>query len=376
MRRTRARRRWFPTVLIILAQGFPAMSAPVVRDKAGVPVIHVTDLYRPHVDPDDHWDLACVYALARRGDIELKGILIDYPPAGNRECNPDTAAVAQMNRVTGLAVPVAVGTPYDMRSRDDAQPYASAGDHQGIHMVLDILRVSDRPVVINILGACRDIAIAGRKAPELFAAKCGGIYLNAGTGAPKKPADARLEYNVTLDKLAYEAIFDLPCPVFWMPCFETLDGAGSPRAPEFGTYYRFRQDEILPHLSRQAQSYFAYMFARRTDHDWLRTLGGKPDEAVLANQSGKDRNMWCTAGFFHAAGYTILSDGATPGRDAGTNDAVFSFDPIRITGMDPGGNEWEPDPNSTRRFIFHVRDPEHYGSAVTHAMKSLLVTLP
>ncbi len=373
---TRSRGRWFSALLIVLAQGLPAPAAPVTRDKAAVPVIHVTDLHRPHNDPDDHWDLACVYALAYRGDIELKGIVIDYPPANNPEWNPDLAAVAQMNRITGLAVPVAVGTPHPMKSRDDAQPYASAGDHQGIQMMLDILRTSDRPVVIHVIGNCRDIAVAGKKTPELFATKCAGIYLNAGTGAPKKPADARLEYNVTLDKFAYEATFDLPCPVYWMPCFETLDGADSSRASRFGTYYRFRQAEILPHLSRQVQNYFVYMFARRTDHNWLRTLEGKPDAAVVADQATRDRNMWCTAGFFHAAGYTIASDGATRSLDAGADDAVFSFDPIKITGTGPGKDEWTPDPNATRRFIFHVRDTKHYPSAATQAMKSLLMTLP
>ncbi len=206
-------------------------------------------------------------------------------------------------------------------------------------------------------------------------ASCAGVYLNAGTGEPKKAADARLEYNVTLDRFAYEAVFDLPCPVYWMPCFESLDGAEGSRTAEFGTYYRFRQSEILPHLSRQVQSYFAYMFARRTDQNWLRVLEGKPDEAVLADQAAKNRNMWCTAGFFHAAGYTITPDGATPRRDAGAGDAVFSFDPIRITGTGPDGSDWTPDPNATNRFIFHVRNTQHYGPAATQAMKSLLMTL-
>ena len=104
------------------------------------------------------------------------------------------------------------------------------------------------------------------------------------------------------------------------------------------------------------------MFARKTDHTWLRTLDGKPDEAVLADQAAKDRNMWCTAGFFHAAGYTITPDGATPRLDARADDAVFSFDPIRFTGTGPGEDEWTPDPNATHRFIFHVRDTEHYRS--------------
>lgn len=367
---------WTVSLFVLLVVLLSSTTGFAQAKKSAVPVIHVTDLHRPHNDPDDHWDLACVYAQAYRGDIELKGILIDYPPESQPDWNPDIAAIAQMNRITALAVPVGVGTPHPMKSRDDAQPYASARDHQGIDMVLDILRTSERPVVINVIGTCRDIAVAGRKAPALFARHCAGVYLNAGCGAPEKPADARLEYNVTLDKPAYEAIFDLPCPLYWMPCFESLDARDSSRAPEYGTYYRFRQGDILPHLSESVQNYFAYMFARKTDQNWLRTLEGKPDEALLADVAQKDRHMWCTAGFFHAAGYTITPDGSTSRLDADTNGAVFSFDPIKITSMGPGGNEWVPDPGSTRRFIFHVRDTDNYRSATTQAMKSLLTTLP
>jgi len=339
MRNACAAGRWFVAAVCVLAQGQPALSAEGGRDRTPVPVIHITDLHRPHNDPDDHWDLACVYALAHRGDIELKAVVIDYPPENQPAWNPDLAAVAQMNRITGLAVPVVVGTPHPVKSRDDAQPYASAADHQGIDLILDILRTSDRPVAIHVIGGCRDIAVAGRKAPALFARNCAGVYLNAGTGEPKKASDARLEYNVTLDRPAYEAVFDLPCPVYWMPCFETLDGADPWRTVEFGTYYRFRQGEILPHLSRRVRNYFAYMFARRTDQNWLRVLEGKPDEAVLADQAAKDRNMWCTAGFFYAAGYTITADGTTPGRNAEAGDAVFSFDPIRLLGTGPDAGQ-------------------------------------
>ena len=47
-----------------------------------VTVVHQTDLYRPHQDPDDHWDLACQYALAKLGRQRLGGILLDYPYEG------------------------------------------------------------------------------------------------------------------------------------------------------------------------------------------------------------------------------------------------------------------------------------------------------
>jgi len=368
--------KWALVVCAALALLFPSASTYAAQQTTPVPVIHVTDLHRPHVDPDDHWDLACVYALAYRGDIELLGVLIDYPPAQRKDHNPDIAAVAQMNRITGLGVPVAIGTPYPMKSRDDAQPYASVSDHQGIDMVLDLLQKSDRPVVINVIGDSRTIAVAGKKAPQLFTEKCAGVYLNAGAGAPEKTDDAKLEYNVTLDKPAYEAIFDLPCPVYWMPCFESLGSKDRSRVPEFGTYYRFRQGDVLPHLSEKVQIYFAYMFARKTDQHWLRCLEGKPDKTLLADVGTKDRHMWCTAGFFHAAGYGVAPDGTTPKLGMATNATVYSFDPIKITGMGPGGNEWTPDPNSTKRFIFHVRDTDHYQPAVTEAMKSLLMDLP
>jgi len=41
-------------------------------------------LFRPHNDPDDHWDLACAFALAKTGLCPLAGVLIDFPPGHSR----------------------------------------------------------------------------------------------------------------------------------------------------------------------------------------------------------------------------------------------------------------------------------------------------
>lgn len=347
-------------------------------------MLHATDLFRPHIDPDDHWDLACVYALAYRGDIDLKGILIDHPPRGGKDYNPDIAAVAQMNLITGMFVPVAVGTALPMKSRDDVQAYASSTDHYGVRMVLEVLAKSPQPVVINILGSSRNIAVAGKKDPDLFASKCAAIYLNAGTGTPDKRLASKLEYNVTLDKSAYAAIFDLPCPVYWMPCFEHIESGQQQAVSEYGTHYNFRQDQILPHLSDMVQNYFAYMFGRYTDHNWLLYLEGKKDEVLLRRFAGQDRDMWCTAGFLHAAGYTASRDGNTVPLNQVTDLPIFTFDPIRVKCDDGGITEWTDDQNSRNlpadgragRFIFHVRDTANYQSATTSAMKSLLMSLP
>lgn len=344
------------------------------RSKKSIPVLHATDLFRPHMDPDDHWDLACVYALARRGDIDLKGILIDYPPANAQDRNPDIAAVAQMNAICGLSVPIAVGTAVPLKSLDDTQARDSEFDHHGAQMVLDILTESPGPVVINILGSSRDVALAGRKNPGLFKAKCAAIYLNAGTGSQSPDPASKLEYNVTLDRCAYAAIFDLPCPVYWMPCFESMESRRA--VGEFGTHYRFRQDRILPHLSETVRNYFAYMFARYTDHNWLGYLRGKNDSALLSKYGAMDRHMWCTAGFLHAAGYTVSHVGRIVRPEERAGSPVFTFDPIRVKCDESGVTEWTPDESSKNRYIFHVRDKANYQPAMTEAMKSLLITLP
>ena len=341
------------------------------RPHGKIPVLHATDLFRPHVDPDDHWDLACMYALAHLGDIDLKAVVIDFPPKGK---DPDIAAIAQLNHITGLGVPAVVGSPLPMKSRDDAQPYAGPSDHNAADMVLDVLRASPQGVIINVTGCCRDIAIAGKKQPELFKKKCARIYLNAGAGSPKKAVDAKLEYNVSLDRAAYAAIFDLPCPIYWMPCFEQMVDPWKVR--QFGTYYKFKQNEILPHLSERMQNYFAYMLGKVKSSDWLTYLTGPKDSKLLAERGANYRNMWCTGGFLHAAGKTVSRNGEIVPLGQAGGTSVFTFDPIRVSCDDNGVTQWTAGQKSKDRYIFHVADVENYQPALTKAMKSLLTVLP
>lgn len=353
-----------------------AYSDELGKVKKKTPMLHVTDLFRPHIDPDDHWDLACVYALAHQGDIDLKGVLIDHPPENADGRNPDIAAVAQMNLIAGTYVPIAVGSGLSMKSREDVQEYASPVDRYGVKMVLDVLRKSPEPVVINILGSSRDVAIAGKKDPELFKAKCAAIYLNAGTGSAKMSPASKLEYNVTLDRYAFAAIFDLPCPVYWMPCFEELESSGQQQVSEYGTHYKFRQDQILPYLSDMVQNYFAYMFGKYTDSNWLSYLKGAKDEALLSKVGSMHRNMWCTAGFLHAAGYTVSRDGQIVSGNEKQAQPVFTFDAVKVKCDNNDLTHWVGDDGSKDRFIFHVRDTDNYQSAMTGAMKTLLTELP
>ena len=373
------------TYLIVLGATVSSVDAQSAKVDP-VPMIHVSDLFRPHDDPDDHWDLACVYALASEGRVDLRGILIDYPKPERRN-DPDVLAVAQMNYITGLSVPVMIGSSRWFGTEEPA----SLGDKRelrGVRAMLDIMRRSPEPVVINVLGSCRDVALAGRLEPDLFAKKCRAVYLNAGSGTPDPEKAQRLEWNVHLDPEAYTAIFDLPCPIYWMPCFEVVHP--KPRdlfqVAEFATFYRFRQGEVLPHLSQGVQNFFSYMFRHgrfvpetqalgEPRPDWLHALESTPEPALAEAISQMDRNMWCTGGFLHAAGLTVTPQGEiVPLED--TDDAVFQFEPIELSCASDAVTRWKKATAPTNRFIFRVRDTEQYPTAMTSALLSLLQKLP
>lgn len=386
-----SRREFFGTVAgAAIASNGSTRKAPPADDAPEEPkaaLIHATDLFRPHADPDDHFDLATAFSLAAQSRLELLAVMIDHPPAG-LDADPDVQAVAQLNRLAGLAVPVLTGCSRRLSPAEASLPENRA-DVDGVMTLLRLMRASSRPVLISVVGCCRDVALAGRLEPKLFAAKCAGVYLNAGSGTRERTKAARLEYNVSLDPASYADIFNLPCPVYWLPCFEVVPGEGEAMASgEFGTYYRFLQKDVLDHLSPRLQNYFAFMF-KQGDADraqqseaaalrpsWLRTLEGPRDEALLERQGSRFRNMWSTAGFFQMAGLSVTGRGVLVEGPAGPPDhPVYTFDPVRVRCGGDGLTEWSPDPRSRDRFLFHVRDPERYPQAMTAALAALLSTL-
>ena len=234
-----------------------------------------------------------------------------------------------------------------------------------------------KPVIINIVGSCKDIAIAAAREPRLFGDKCKALYLNAGSGSRQPAADDKPEYNVSLNAASYSSLFDLQCPVYWMPCFENVRTQLEKQIiMEYGTFYKFRQDEILPHLSEKMRGYFYYMLGRSADPNWLKSLSKLPDKQAVDYFGQQERGMWCTGGFLHAAGFTVTREGAIiPLNEADGNEA-FTFDPIEVTCDDRGVTRWSNQKSSKNRFIFHVRDTGNYCQAMTKAMKSLLEELP
>ena len=197
-------------------------------------LVHMTDIFHPHGDPDDHYDLAAAFALHKLGYLELGRVICDYPPP-HRVGDPALCAIAQLNEITGSDVRSCVA-PKD--------PNAQA------RLIADILSDADRKVSFSVVGTTEHIAGAIRLAPELFAKKCAAIYLAAGTGI--ETPGGILEYNVRLHPSAFTTVLNAPCPVYWAPCYHTLvPGEGRiEKGGEYGSVYCIRQKELLLRRNR------------------------------------------------------------------------------------------------------------------------------
>jgi hypothetical protein len=353
----------------------PSLTANAV--KAPRPLVHTTDLFRPHDDPDDHWDLATAYAMTCRGDLDLLGVLTDNPqnlPALYKgACSPDVAAVAQLNYLTDKAVPVTTGTIWPSNPGEKIRADNLPGDLKGVNMLLDLLRQSAQPVVITIVGSSQDVAIAGKKEPRLFATKCAGIYLNAGCGS-QNPALQKIgdevEWNVHLNRGAYASIFELPCPIYWLPCFNTFSNTAI--AGEYGTCWTFRQKEVLSSLSTPAQIYFAYVLSKGSGINWLTYLLDPGNKDAALPYYDEPRGMYSTASFIHAAGKTVTVEGEIVSLDAAGDRAVYEFLPIDAHCDENGITDWQKAKGFTDRYIFHIRNMEKYAGAMTSALRSMV----
>ncbi|RWP29683.1 hypothetical protein [Mesorhizobium sp.] len=335
-------------------------------------LLHQTDLFRPYADPDDHLDLACVYALAAAGQLELGGVLVDFPPDDRPGRSPDVTGIAQLSYLTGLPTHMAVGSSVPYTHDRAALAALPRRDRAGAEFLLDYLRDSEGPAYISIVGSCRDLAIAAKLDPDLFRNKCAGIYLNAGTGHPDVAKQGGIEYNVRLNAAAYAATFDIPCPIYWMPCFETMrSDYTETKVERFGTFYRFKQSDVLPKLSPVLQSYFTYSLEARTDARYLQPLLAPRSDVSSYYTIHADRDMWSTACFFHMVSKAVDKAGKII---AGSNadDAVFGFRPVDIK-CDPNGvTTWTNAGAESNRLLFEVKDPDSYASAMTVAMATLL----
>lgn len=373
---------------VLAGQVLFGQQAPADNQQEPPLVIHITDLYRPPADPDDHFDLACAFALAKQGYIELVAVVIEAPKA-DFAGDPDVMAVAQLNRLTGLAVPVVAGMPAG-EGRPEKPPKTRTPLSRWMEQAV-------RPVVLVSTGSCRDVALAFQEDPKLFVHQVDAVYVNAGLSSPEPAYQAPLEYNVALDPKAYQAMFGLPTGVYWLPCFEGTNTGLMWRVSRHASLYRFRQEEVFSQLAPPVQNYFLWMLdsAGRPagaekeswfwQHPtrWLRALDRPVDPELLARHGRTWRSMWSTAGQLHAAGLTVTREGRiVPVKEAG-DSAVFDFVPVQVECNEQGITHWRPiGPDSPpqqsqqpRQYILQIRDLRAYPTAMSRALSSLLQAL-
>jgi len=343
----------------IHAQNIPANVAKNIQ-----PVILVSDLMRPYDDPDDHWDLATAFALAYSGAIDLKGIIIDSPVnmAYVEKKNPDVTAVAMLNYITGLAVPVVSGSPYPLQNREDKQEYAVIQDLGGVNMIQKVLSGSDTKVKIVITGSSRDVAIALNRFPKLFEKKCSGIYLNAGFGLENPYERSRPEWNTKLDKEAFNAIFFAQCPVYWFPINIS--------------HYRLKHGNVLPYLSTNMQKFFTFMYEKRSAGNWFQFLQKPMNDSTINTISDKYRSMFCTAGLFHAAGFLVDENGnlvCTKEHES----PITEFIPVGIEELKNGYVKYDTqDKHNNIRLLSIKKDKQEYEKQTEKALKYILSWMP
>jgi len=285
-------------------------------------LVHMTDIFHPHGDPDDHYDLAVAFALHARGYLELHRVIMDYPPA-HRLGDPALCAVAQLNEITHSDVRACVA-PSDPRRTGE--------------MILSILRESDLPVAFSVVGTTANIAAAISADSRLFQEKCAGIYLAAGTGMETPGGD--LEYNVRLHPAAYAATLSAPCPIYWAPCYHTIRPDLGEQGGEYCSVYCLHQKELLAHLPPVMQKYFLYMLTRSEDPQYLRYLHKPLDAAALMEHGENKRRLWSTPLLLHAGGVPCDS---------------FEFIPVRVNAQSDGHLTWVRDESSAIHLLHLTR---------------------
>ena len=317
-----------------LLAGCHSSQKPPETQTRPVPIIYSSDLFHPPDDPDDHYDFAMLFSLQ---EIEIKAMIFDVASPGRNPEQFGKPALDQMVKITGRSLPPwKIGLRYPLRSPDDKaldQPEEFQG---GVELIISTLEKSEEPVVMFLVGSCRDFAVAFNRNPDLLREKVKAVYVNAGNGLK----GIQTEWNVSLDPYAYVGLMFSGLPTYWCPCFTDVYQLSSSNdvsaGKAFNTYFVVpNQAELLIFTSAIVKNFFVY--ALNASQEEPLSFLDKEQQALPETP----RNMWCTGPFLHAAGREIhrTQDGrwiaCTPEQVKslgieGSAIEVFRFDPISI----------------------------------------------
>lgn len=336
-----------------------------------VPLFYSTDLHLPCRDPDDHFDLATLFALP---EFDIRGIILD---CGEKQvAQPGLASMRQMMHLTGRTVPHAIGLRDRLRSPTDDGCNQPAEFQKGVELLLDALRWSRQKVTIITVGSLRDVAAALNRQPELLRRKVERLYINVGNAA----SHGRLEGNVRRCLESYVALMRSGLPVYWCPC---QDGDWYQNDRGYSTHWAFCHYEVLESAPLALQNYFLYALAdARTDP--IPFLAQRQDISLRRSLWKLQRNMWSTVSLLDAARRRIVQVApdhwaAVPNPIAGQQEIKpYGFLAVRVAIDDQGVSTmgFGPTAVGNAMHVFRVFDQAVYGRVMTSCLRELFARMP
>jgi hypothetical protein len=345
------------------------MGAPAEAERA-VPVIYCTDLFHPHDDPDDHFDLAALYAMP---ELDIKGVVLDQ---GRKQLErPGRIPVSQLNRITGRKVPAVIGLATPLKSPDDKALDQPPEFQQGVEFILRTLRASARPVCIATLGSVRDVASAFNREPGLFQTNVAMVLAFIGEASDPKLQ----EYNVGLDPHAFVGLMRSALPIYWVPCFD----GGLWQNRGHASLWRASHRALLGEAAPEIIQYFIYALEKEGS-DPLLFLSRPVEPARQARLFAGTRNLWCAAVLGVMSGREIVFDrhrwtSVVPGNGQLATGAgrkpLSGFSEVDVSVSDAGVVGYGKGPGSHKAKRFEVREPAQYEQGMVEATAGLLSTL-
>jgi hypothetical protein len=346
------------------------------------PVIDITDLYHPHQDRGDNFDLIAAYALP---EVDLRAVILDVTgrylrpyineedpgyndPSGPR--SPGFIPIHQLNYIFNRDVPCAA-TPFGaMRSPGDDMADAPSFQQSGIDLLIQTLRESDEPVDVVSFGSARPLAVALNREPELVERKVRLAHVCAGA----YPA-GYLEWNVQLDVHAFVRVVRSNLRIAVYPCAT----AESPFSLSMhNCYWTMENLNWVREMAAPLQRYVEFAFSQSKRIDFLNAMDETEPLADMAEHFGRAHHVWETAVWAQVAERRFIAkDGqpyallplATAEQDANMIDEGLM--PCVLEVSDDGHLAMRETNDATTSVLYYRRDPEAYQAAAGQALREL-----
>ncbi len=351
--------------LVILCISWLSCSKRIEHSDRSKPLIYCSDLYHPHQDPDDHFDIVSIYALQ---EFDVKAIILD--DGGRQVDTPGSIPVKQLNYLTDRKIPYAIGLSKKLKSTEDTGIDEPEEFQNGVDTILEVLNKAEEPVTIIAVGSLRDIAAAFNRDPELLRNKVRMLMIFIG-----EASKGYNEYNVKLDEKAFVKIMNSGLPVYWVPCFDK----GVKKGEKHASYWKADHSELLKEASKEVLNFFTYALLRKNHKDYNSILHNEVISEEKERIFNEERNLWCTAVFTYAAGRKIVERNgewiAVRKVEVLPTDEtveIFRFNPVSVLASGRGELDYSEHQNSNNVNRFQVIRKDIYYRAMTSVTRNLI----